>query len=115
METNWRINGGAKQLATLNVKNMPDALYRRLQARARRQRRSVAQEVTQIISAALEAPAPSPHAEWVVSRESEFVARERPPAHRGRTLSDIAGTWQADPLVDEALAAQDRVDADLWK
>jgi plasmid stability protein len=62
-------------MATLNVKNMPDALYRRLQARARRERRSVAQEVTQIISAALEAPA----------------------------------AVQADRLVDEALAAQDRV------
>lgn len=43
-------------MATLNVKNMPDALYRKLQARARRQRRSVAQEVTQILSDALEAP-----------------------------------------------------------
>ena len=32
-------------MATLNVKNLPDPLYRKLQARARRQRRSVAQEV----------------------------------------------------------------------
>lgn len=45
-------------MATLNVKNMPDKLYRRLQARARRQRRSVAQEVTQILSEALEAQQP---------------------------------------------------------
>jgi plasmid stability protein len=45
-------------MATLNVKNLPDALYRKLQARARRQRRSVAQEVTQILSDALEAPRP---------------------------------------------------------
>jgi plasmid stability protein len=45
-------------VATLNVKNLPDSLYRKLQARARRQRRSVAQEVTQILSEALEAPAP---------------------------------------------------------
>lgn len=43
-------------MATLNVKNMPEALYRKLQARARKQRRSVAQEVTQILSEALEAP-----------------------------------------------------------
>lgn len=43
-------------MATLNVKNLPDGLYRKLQARARRQRRSVAQEVTQILSDALEAP-----------------------------------------------------------
>ena len=45
-------------MATLNVKNLPDGLYRRLQARAKRQRRSVAQEVTQILSEALEAPKP---------------------------------------------------------
>ena len=43
-------------MATLNVKNMPDGLYRKLQARARQQRRSVAQEVTQILADALEAP-----------------------------------------------------------
>jgi plasmid stability protein len=43
-------------MATLNVKNLPDALYRKLQARARRQRRSVAQEVTQILSDVLESP-----------------------------------------------------------
>ena len=47
-------------MATLNVKNLPAGLYRRLQARAKRQRRSVAQEVTQILSDALDAPkAPS--------------------------------------------------------
>lgn len=41
-------------MATLNVKNLPDGLYRKLQARARRERRSVAQQVTQILSEALE-------------------------------------------------------------
>jgi len=41
-------------VATLNVKNLPDSLYRKLQARARRDRRSVAQQVTQILSEALE-------------------------------------------------------------
>ena len=45
-------------MATLNVKNMPDALYRKLRARAKRERRSVAQEVTQILSEALEAAKP---------------------------------------------------------
>ena len=43
-------------MATLNVKNLPDGLYRKLRARAKRQRRSVAQEVTQILSDALETP-----------------------------------------------------------
>jgi plasmid stability protein len=41
-------------VATLNIKNLPDGLYRKLQARAKRQRRSVAQEVTQILSEVLE-------------------------------------------------------------
>jgi plasmid stability protein len=45
-------------VATLNVKNLPDGLYRKLQARAKRQRRSVAQEVAQILSEALETPKP---------------------------------------------------------
>jgi plasmid stability protein len=43
-------------LATLNVKNFPDDLYRKLKARAKRQRRSVAQQVTQLLSEALETP-----------------------------------------------------------
>jgi plasmid stability protein len=41
-------NGGI--MATLNIKNLPDALYKRLQARAKRERRSVAQEVTWLLS-----------------------------------------------------------------
>jgi plasmid stability protein len=45
-------------VATLNVKNLPDSLYRKLQARARRQHRSVAQEVTHIPTQALESPEP---------------------------------------------------------
>ena len=45
-------------MATLNVKNLPDALYRKLKARARREHRSVAQEVTHLLAATLETPAP---------------------------------------------------------
>ena len=41
-------------MATLNVKNLPDPLYRKLQARARRDRRSVAQEVIHLLAQALE-------------------------------------------------------------
>jgi plasmid stability protein len=46
------------RMATLNIKNLPDALYKKLQARAKRERRSVAQEVTQLLSRFLEAPEP---------------------------------------------------------
>jgi plasmid stability protein len=43
-------------MATLNIKNLPDALYRKLQAQAKRERRSVAQEVTRLLSEALASP-----------------------------------------------------------
>ena len=45
-------------MATLNIKNVPDALYKKLSARAKRQRRSVAQEVIHLLSQAVEQPAP---------------------------------------------------------
>ncbi len=43
-------------MAVLNVKSVPDKLYRKLQARAKRERRSVAQEVIQILDQALAEP-----------------------------------------------------------
>jgi plasmid stability protein len=43
-------------MATLNVKNLPDSLYRKLRKRAKRQHRSIAQEVTKILDDALESP-----------------------------------------------------------
>lgn len=45
-------------MANLNIKNFPDGLYRKLQARAKRERRSVAQEVTHMLNATLEASKP---------------------------------------------------------
>jgi plasmid stability protein len=45
-------------MATLNVKNLSDELYRRLQERAKRQHRSVAQEITHILEQALNEPEP---------------------------------------------------------
>ena len=41
-------------MAILNIKSLPDKLYKKLQARAKRERRSVAQEVTHLLSQALE-------------------------------------------------------------
>jgi hypothetical protein len=32
-----------------------------------------------------------------------------------RSLGDIAGKWKNDKALDEALAAQDHVDQDLWR
>jgi len=45
-------------VATLNIKNLPDALYRKLRARASRERRSVSQEVTRILERAIDEPEP---------------------------------------------------------
>lgn len=72
-------------MATLNVKNLPDPLYRKLQARAKRQRRSVAQQVTQILSEALEPPPQHSIMElqglgkelWKGIDAAEYIRRER--------------------------------------
>ena len=45
-------------MATLNIKNLSDKLYRKLQKRAALHHRSVAQEVTHILMEALELPEP---------------------------------------------------------
>ncbi len=45
-------------MATLNIKNLPDRLYKKLQARAKQERRSVAQEVTRLLEKALTPPDP---------------------------------------------------------
>jgi plasmid stability protein len=76
---------GRNAVATLNIKNLPDGLYRKLQARARRERRSVAQEVTRILTEALETPKPLSILElkglgkdiWADVRATDHVARER--------------------------------------
>ena len=43
-------------MSTLNIKNFPDALYQKLEARARREYRSVSQEVIHILAQATERP-----------------------------------------------------------
>jgi plasmid stability protein len=40
-------------MATLNIENLPDSLYEALKARAESQHRSVAQEVTHLLTEAL--------------------------------------------------------------
>ena len=36
-------------------------------------------------------------------------------SRKHRDLGDIAGTWKPDKALESALAAQDRVDKDLWR
>jgi len=49
---------GRNSVATLNIKNVPDPLYNKLRVRARRQRRSLAQEVIHLLSHAVEDEGP---------------------------------------------------------
>ena len=72
-------------MATLNVKNLPDTLYKKLQARAKRDRRSVAQEVTYLLNEALDASKPLSilelqglgKASWQDTAATAHVRRER--------------------------------------
>jgi hypothetical protein len=72
-------------MATLNVKNLPDPLYKKLKARAKRERRSIAQEVTILLTDALGRPATFSILElqglgkglWEGVDAVEYVARER--------------------------------------
>jgi plasmid stability protein len=45
-------------VATLNIKNMPDRLYKKLKAQAIREHRSISQEATHLLAEALDVAAP---------------------------------------------------------
>lgn len=72
-------------MATLNIKNLPDALYKKLRARAKRERRSISQEVIHLLTRATEEAAPRSILElrglgkesWRGVEPAEHVARER--------------------------------------
>lgn len=74
-------------MATLNVKNLPEPLYRKLRKRAKEQRRSVAQEVTHILDQALKAEPRKRHSLlelrglgkeiWAGIDAAEYIRRER--------------------------------------
>ena len=80
-------------MAILNIKNLPAALYRKLQARAKRQHRSVAQEVTHLLSEVLETPKPLSILDlkglgkqhWKGIDASKHVERERSSWESSRT------------------------------
>ena len=72
-------------MATLNIKNFPDGLYERLRAMARRDRRSVAQQVIHLIETADSASPKRSILElrglgadiWEGINVSEYIATER--------------------------------------
>jgi hypothetical protein len=76
------------------VRGIPPALDAALRQRARASRKSLNE-------AAVEA----------LAEGAGLVGAPR----KRRNLADIAGTWKSDKAFDDAIAAQDRVDEDLWK
>lgn len=72
-------------MATLNIKALPDALYSQLRERARGNHRSIAQEVTHILTHVLQRPEPVSlldleglgKALWADTDAAEHVAKER--------------------------------------
>jgi plasmid stability protein len=72
-------------MATLNIKNLPDSLYKKIQARANREHRSIAQEVIHILSVATENARPLSILElqglgkevWKKADAGKHVNRER--------------------------------------
>lgn len=76
------------------LRNIPPYLDEALRERAREKGKSLNEVAIEIL------------------REGLGLAGE--PVRR-RDLSDIAGTWVADPEIDEALQDQRRIDPDLWK
>ncbi len=72
-------------MATLNIKDLPEDLYQKLRERARRQRRSLSQEVITILYAQLEEDEPLRLLDlkglgkenWASVEATEHVALER--------------------------------------
>ena len=72
-------------MATLNIKNVPDALYKKLQRRAKQQHRTVAQEVIQLLREILVEPKVLSilklqglgKKEWTMADAATHVQRER--------------------------------------
>lgn len=76
------------------LRNVPKHLDRALRAQAKREHKSLNEVV---IAALLRA----------VGIDGELPVQ--------RDLSDVVGTWQADPELDRVLAAQRRIDPEMWR
>jgi hypothetical protein len=76
------------------VRGIPPSLDAALRQRARASRKSLNEAVVEALA-----------------EGAGLVGAPR----KRRNLADIAGTWKADKAFDDAIAAQDRVDEDLWK
>jgi len=77
------------------LRNIPPALDAALRRKAREEGRSLNQVAVEALMRAL------------------GLGGEEPVRHRD--LADVAGTWDADPAVDDALEDQRRIDPELWR
>jgi plasmid stability protein len=76
------------------IRNVPEALDRRLRERAAAEQTSLNDAVLRVLTQAIGLT---------------------PEASRQRDLGDLSGTWKRDPAFERALRDQDRIDPDLWK
>ena len=70
-------------MATLNIKGFPDGLHRKLKARAKKNRRSVAQEVTQLLLDSVDSPKPLSSFDLSALWRVDPAAGSKPPGAGG--------------------------------
>lgn len=76
------------------IRSIPPEVDRALRRRAKREGRSLNDVVLEALAAGI----------GVNGEREEFT-----------DLDHLIGTWREDPRFDEAIADQDRVDAELWR
>lgn len=76
------------------LRNLPKRLDRAIRERARRENKSLNEVAIEALLCAF-------------GMQGELPAQ--------RDLSDITGTWQEDPDMDEVLEEQRRIDPELWR
>lgn len=97
-------------MPSISVRQLDAETLARLRVRAAEHGVSMEEEVRRILRQAVSASRPisAVFREHFGPEQGVLVTETR------RDLSDVAGSWQDDPQVDEALEDQRRVDSDLW-
>ena len=90
----WRACIAYNECMQYTIRRIPPALDAALRRRARREGKSLNRVAVQALAQGLG-----------LGQGNEIR----------RDLSDIVGSWKKDAAAEAALAAQDRVDEDLWK
>lgn len=80
-------------MAQYTIRNVPNAVDRELRETARKRGISLNEAA-------------------LIALRRGLGVSEQPPEYDD--LDDLVGTWKEDPLFDEAIKDQDRVDSELW-